>query len=87
MHACLLLNLFISVYSLKVIYQSVGLGCPLQREQRGLGHDSGFGLHDGIEGPNLHHPVHIQTGHSPAGAVHPKNTNMNIKTQITPGKL
>lgn len=66
------LNLFIWVYA---IYQSVRFGRPFQREQRRLGHDSGFGLHDGIEGPNLHHPVHIQTGHFSARAVHPKNKN------------
>lgn len=56
-----------------VIYQSVRFGRPFQREQRRLGHDSGFGLHDGIEGPNLHHPVYIQTGHFSPRAVHPKN--------------
>lgn len=68
-----------------VIYQSVRFGRPLQREQRRLGHDGGFGLHDGIEGPNLHHPVHIQTGHFSARAVHPKTQTqpmMPIKAHI-----
>lgn len=60
-----------------VSHQSVWFCSPFQWEQRRFGHNGGFRLHNGVEGPNFHYAIHVQTCHFSTWTVHPVQKTIN----------